>query len=255
MPIPLLKKCEKAFPRATFTQTYACSEACSSITFTNISGGMHLEPNSPGLSAVEGRTASGEKVLGHPVGRPANHLQISIADEAGVEVPPGVVGRVRTKGAHVMMGYLNLPQETSLAISGGWLYPGDLGFLSGEGVLHFVSRQTDRINTGGEKVFANEIESLLCKHEAVSQVAVFGVPHERLGEAVMAVIVRSQASTASEGALISTLDEYCRSHLSPYKVPRKIHVWHEQELPINSSGKLQKAEIRRYFVARQQSKL
>jgi len=177
MTADLLAACEKIFPQANFIQTYACSEACSSISFALIGGYKlrRLVEDSVGsvkmsLQPRTGFDVSGEEVKGFAVGRPAHHVEICIVDENFNFLPIRKVGLICTRGAHVMLGYLNQPDKTRQVLKNGWLIIGDYGFLDLDGNLCFVSRSSERINSGGEKLYATEVESVLRLHTEVRQV-------------------------------------------------------------------------------------
>ncbi len=212
----LVHRARRLLPHAAFIQTFACTEASSSITFSVIS--TPDQPITDAHKARQGRTQSGELVTCLPVGRPGHHCEVAIFDDAAESpamVPRGTIGRIATAGAHVMMGYANLPKETREAVVGGWLFTGDVGFLDRDGTLCFTSRSTDRINSGGEKVFAREVEEALLQHAAVEHAAVFGVDHGTLGQAVVAAVVLC-ANRKEAGE--EDLRAHCKRLLSGYKV-------------------------------------
>ena len=125
------------------------------------------------------------------MGKPVWGTQTQVWDADGQPLPPGPenVGEVVTRGLHVMKGYLNRPEATAEAFTGGWLHTGDLGYFDEDGFLFIVSRKKELIIRGGYNVYPSEIENVLHAHPAVAEAAVVGVPDERLGEEVMAVVI------------------------------------------------------------------
>jgi fatty-acyl-CoA synthase len=144
-----------------------------------------------------------------------------------------------------MLGYLDDPVRTAEAFRGGWFHSGDLGYYDDFGLLHVVDRKKDMIKTGGENVASREVEEVLYRHPAVQEVAVFGIPHPRWVEAVVAAVVVRGGADASEDDLIA----HSRTHLAGYKTPKQ--VFFVDSLPKNPSGKLLKRELRAQFSAGQ----
>jgi long-chain acyl-CoA synthetase len=173
-------------------------------------------------------------------GRPRPWMELRIADPAsGSELEPGAVGEVWLRGPNVMAGYANRPDETAAVLTGdGWLRTGDGGYLDHEGFLFLTDRIKDMIVSGGENVYPVEVEEVLSNHSAVAEVAVIGVPDERWGEAVRALVVLAPGSATSAGELVA----FARERLAGYKLPRSIDF--VEELPRNPSGKVLKHELR-----------
>jgi len=147
------------------------------------------------------------------------------------------VGEIVTRGAHVMKGYLHNPEATAGAFTGDWLHTGDLGYFDQDGFLFVVSRKKELIIRGGYNVYPSEIENVLRSHPAVAEAAVVGIPDARLGEEVMAVIIRRPAMAVGEPELTA----YCRQRLAAYKCPRVYQF--RSELPKNTLGKVLKDEL------------
>jgi acyl-CoA synthetase (AMP-forming)/AMP-acid ligase II len=137
-----------------------------------------------------------------------------------------------------MDGYWNQPEATADAMEGGWFHTGDGGFLDGEGYLTIADRKKDVIISGGENVSSIEVEDVLFSHPAVAEVAVIGIPHEKWGETVTALVVIVPGATVTEADLI----EHCRGHLAHYKCPTSIEF--RDELARTATGKLQKFKLR-----------
>ena len=142
-----------------------------------------------------------------------------------------------TRGLHVMKGYLNAPDATASVFSGGWLHTGDLGYFDQDGFLFIVGRQKELIIRGGYNVYPREIEDVLHAHPAVAEAAVIGIPHERLGEEVMAVVTVRDGAAVTEAELRA----YCRERVAAYKYPRRFEF--RAQLPKNSLGKVLKDEL------------
>ncbi|MPY85884.1 MAG: AMP-binding protein, partial [Actinophytocola sp.] len=124
------------------------------------------------------------------------------------EVPPGTVGEVVVRGGHVMRGYWNKPEETARTLRDGCIYTGDGGYMDEDGYIFIVDRMKDVINVDGWNVFSTEVEQAIAAHPAVAAVAVIGIPDDKPGEKVHAVIVLKHGRTASE--------EDIRRHCEPY---------------------------------------
>ena len=133
------------------------------------------------------------------VGSPPCFYQMRIVREDGSDAPPGEVGEIVGRGPSLMLGYYGRPDLTEQAIRDGWLFTGDLGYADSEGYLYLVDRKKDMIDSGGVKVYPRDIEEVAVRHPAVSEVAVFGVAHEKWGETpVAAVVLQANASVDAE---------------------------------------------------------
>jgi long-chain acyl-CoA synthetase len=166
-------------------------------------------------------------------------VEVRIADADGKEVPHGVVGEVLVRGPGMMTGYWNQPDQTHAAMPGdGWLRTGDGAYMDEHGYLFIVDRVKDMIVTGGENVFSAEVENALASHPDVAMCAVIGIPDQRWGEAVHAVIVPKggAAPTAEE------LAAHCKTRIAGYKCPQSIEV--RAALPLSGAGKVLKAQLR-----------
>jgi long-chain acyl-CoA synthetase len=172
-------------------------------------------------------------------GKPYDWVEMRLVDpETGEEVPDGTVGELWTRSPQNMKGYWGNDEATAATIdSEGWLRTGDAGYCK-EGFLYLHDRVKDMIVTGGENVYPAEVENVLAKHPDVADVAVVGVPDEKWGEAVKAVVVRREGSNVSDKDLIT----FTREHLAGFKLPKTVDF--TDALPRNPSGKLLKREIR-----------
>jgi acyl-CoA synthetase (AMP-forming)/AMP-acid ligase II len=156
------------------------------------------------------------------------------------------VGEIVCRTALVMKGYWKLPEETAKARDGDWFRTGDAGYLDEAGFLYIYDRVKDMIVSGGENIYPAEVESALYGHPAIADVAVIGVPDERWGEAVKAIMVLKPGQRASEDELLA----YARERIAGYKRPRSIDF--VEALPRTPSGKILKRELReRYWQGRE----
>ena len=173
-------------------------------------------------------------------GRPYSHVELRIVDpESGADRGPGEVGEIWTRSPQNMLGYWRKPEETSRTIDAdGWLRTGDAGFLDSDGYVYLHDRIKDMIVTGGENVYPAEVENVLMSHPTVADCAVIGVPSERWGETVKAVVVPTAGAVIDDAAVIA----YCRDRLAHFKCPTSVDI--VDALPRNPSGKILKREIR-----------
>lgn len=175
-------------------------------------------------------------------GRPGICVEAKIADESGTEQPRNTVGEIWVRGPNVMLGYWNKPAETAAALVDGWVRTGDGAYMDEDGFIFVVDRIKDMIVSGGENVFSAEVENALMQHEAVNECAVIGVPDERWGERVHAVIVLNAGADANAEALMA----HCRSLIAGYKCPRSVD-FSQTPLPKSGAGKILKTDLRRPF--------
>jgi long-chain acyl-CoA synthetase len=173
-------------------------------------------------------------------GRPYPWVELRIVDPvAGVDLGAGEVGEVWLRAPNVMAGYFNRPAETAAALTpDGWLRTGDGGYLDEDGYLFLTDRVKDMIVSGGENVYPVEVEDVLAQHPDVAGVAVIGVPDERWGEAVKAVVVPRDGVAPDPEALIA----FARKRLAGYKLPRSID--YVAGFPLTPTGKVLKRELR-----------
>jgi long-chain acyl-CoA synthetase len=178
-------------------------------------------------------------------GRPYPWVELRIVDPAtGDDVPSGSVGEVWMRAPNVMAGYFNRPAETAAAITGdGWLRTGDGGYLDGEGYLFLTDRVKDMIVSGGENVYPIEVEEVLAQHPEVADVAVIGVPDQRWGETVKALVVTRAGCAPAPEDLIA----FARERLAGYKLPRSVEF--VADLPRTPTGKVLKRELRERYAA------
>ena len=175
------------------------------------------------------------------IGMPIDSVEIKIVDpETDESCSTGEPGEIAIRGPNVMLGYWNRPKETADAIREGWFYSGDIGQLDESGYLYIVDRVKDMITVGGLKVFPAEVERVLLDHDAVSEVAIVGVPDSVFGEQVFGFLVLTEGTP--EQTALSDISAYAQSHLGNYKVPRRMVAI--EKLPRNPSGKVLKTKLR-----------
>ena len=187
-------------------------------------------------------------------GRPFDHVELRIVDTAtGETLPAGEVGEIWTRSDQNMLGYWNKPEETAAALDAdGWFRTGDAGWLDDEGYLFLHDRIKDMIVSGGENIYPAEVENALLAHPAVSDAAVIGVPDDRWGETVKAIVVRSADASEDEEGLALDIIAATRSRLAHYKCPTSVDF--VDVLPRNPSGKVLKRELRQpYWLDRERN--
>ena len=216
IPAPVLDAFEERFG-VVILEGYGLTETASTTTFN--------------------KTITDRRI--YSVGKPIWGTQTQVRDADGNPLPPGKdhVGEVVTSGLHVMKGYLNNPKATAEVFTGDWLRTGDLGYFDEDGYLFIVGRKKDLIIRGGYNVYPSEIEDVLHSHPAVAEAAVIGIPDDRLGEEVMAVVILRADFSIIGAELIA----YCKERLAAYKYPRIIEF--RAELPKNTLGKVLKREL------------
>jgi len=228
-PIPesLLRRTLEAMPQVRLYQVYGQTEGGPNISV------LKPEHHLPGAHG-EGRLRS--------AGQPIVGTEVVILDADDRPVPAGQVGEICVRGLTVSPGYWNQPEETARVNRNGWLHTGDAGHLDADGFLYIVDRVKDMIITGGENVYSQEVENVLGAHPAVAECAVFGVPDERWGERVHAVVRLREGCTASTEELIA----HCRGHLAGYKCVRSID-FRTAPFPLSGANKILKRELRAPF--------
>lgn len=168
-------------------------------------------------------------------------LDAKLTDDLGNELPrdPASVGRLWVKGSVVVTGYLNRPEATAEAIVDGWFDTGDIAHIDADGFVFLVDRAKDMVLRGGENIYCSEVEAVIYEHPSVAEVAVFGVPDERLGEEVAAAVVPNSGVDLDPDEIRAFVAERIAKH----KVPRYLHIRHNP-LPVNANGKFLKRDLR-----------
>jgi long-chain acyl-CoA synthetase len=223
-----LRRAHAAFPGAELMHIYGATETSPIATI--------LPHEERLLDAPQARSC----------GQPAVGVEVTVIDlMSSAPVEPGAVGEVAIRGDNVMIGYWNKPEATAAVVDGGWYRSGDLGYMDEYAFLYLVDRAKDMIVSGGENVYSTEVEEALYDHPAVLEAAVFGIPDDRWGEVVHAVVV--QRSVVDEAELLG----HCRELIAGYKVPKRIEL-RTEPLPKSSAGKVLKRELRApYWKGRQ----
>ena len=166
-------------------------------------------------------------------------VQLSVQDDDGNQLKRGEIGEVCIRGGNLMREYWNKPEATKDVFSGGWYHSGDAGYLDEDGYVFLVDRVKDMIVTGGENVYSAEVESAISTHDAVAQVAVIGIPSEKWGEAVHAVVVLKPDATATEDDIIN----HAREYIAGYKIPKSVD-FRTEPLPLSGALKVLKRDLR-----------
>lgn len=219
--VDVITQAQQAFPHTRFTQVFGLTEGGGTVA---VVPPEHL------------RTKIGS------AGKASMHNEIRISDHEGGTQPAGEIGEIVVKGPTVTTGYWGNPDATAETVRDGWLRTGDLGYLDEDGFLYIAGRTKDMIITGGMNVYPSEVEGVVRTHPDVHDVAVIGLPHERWGEVVCAVIVAADGASVDEDSVV----EFCRDRLAGFKKPTVIHV--VEEFPLTVSGKIQKFRLRERFV-------
>lgn len=172
-------------------------------------------------------------------GRVVPSMQIKVVNPNNEPLPNGEVGEICMTGPMLIRGYWQRPEATAEAIVDGWLHTGDLGYVDDEGFVYVVDRIKDMVLRGGENVYCSEVEAAIFEHPLVHEVAVFGLPHDRLGEEVVCALL------PREGATIDTdeLTQFLAARIAPFKIPTQWFV-RDEPLPRGATGKILKREIR-----------
>ncbi len=189
---------------------------------------------------------TGDDYVSHPrsTGRGTPILELKVIDADGATLGPGELGEICFKGPHLIRGYWNRPDATAETIVDGWLRSGDLGRIDDDGFVYVEDRAKDMILRAGENVYCAEVEAVIYEHPDVYEAAVFGVPHDRLGEEVAAAVhLRADADLDAE-----TLRAFLAEHLAAFKLPTLV-TFHTVQLPRNASGKILKRDLRDEVVA------
>src|SRR5882757_8318828 len=224
MPLPLLRAALKAWPNTDFIQAYGLTEVCGVVS--------RLMPEDHRGENEERMTSAGKPV-------PGSEVRVVNPDTLE-DAPAGEQGELWFRTKQLMKGYHNKPEATAEAITeDGWFRTGDIGRVDDGGYIFVEDRLKDMIISGGENIYSIEVERVLAEHPAVAEVAVIGVPDEKWGEVVKAVV--SLEGTATEQELIA----FARERLAAYKCPKTVDVL--DELPRNPTGKILKKDLRKPF--------
>jgi fatty-acyl-CoA synthase len=220
IPAALLKECIEVFG-CGFVQMYGMTETTGTIV------ALAPEDHVEGLDRMR---SAGKALPG---------VELAILDADGKRLPPGEVGEIATRSGSNMIGYWNLPEATARTLdSEGWLRTGDAGYLDRDGYLYIHDRIKDMIISGGENVYPAEVESAICDHPDVAEVAVIGVPDEKWDEAVKAIVVMKPGRNATSSDIIG----FTRERIAGFKTPKSVDFI--EALPRNASGKILRRHLR-----------
>lgn len=218
VPPDLVLKIEASIKTARPTTGYGMTETCGIIT--SVSGDFFVDrPDSAGPYMPS--------------------FEVKVVDDDGAELPQGEAGELWVKGAPVIKGYLNRPDDTAQTITDGWLHTGDVARIDADKFVYIVDRKKDLVIRGGENISCTEVEACIYRLPGVAECCVFGVADQRLGEEIGVAIVMKPGEASTPEAVAA----HCAAHMSKHKVPR--YVWFmDQPLPRNASGKFLRRELR-----------
>jgi long-chain acyl-CoA synthetase len=223
IPGEVIQAWEQRYPGAVILEGYGLSETSPTCTFN--------------------RSASERKVMS--IGKRIWGVEMKIFDEQDRELPPGAdqVGEIVVRGHNVMKGYYKQPEATAEAFRGGWFHTGDMGYQDEDGFFFIVDRKKELIIRGGFNVYPREVEEVLYAHPAVAEAAVIGVPDERLGEEVKAIVALKPGAEVTAEELIA----YTKERVAAYKYPRTVEF--VATLPKGATGKILKKELKQQLEA------
>jgi len=223
IPTPLLKDSIRTFG-CEFGQIYGLTETGNTAVF---------------LREADHRDLESERLKA--AGRPYPGVRAKVIDDDGNELPPRAIGEICLHSPANMVGYWNRPDATAETLRDGWVHTGDAGYLDEDGYVFVCDRVKDMILYAGENVYPAEVESALMAHPAILECAVIGVPHDRWGEEIKAMVVLREGMTAKPHELLAV----ARGKIAPFKIPKTVDF--VDALPRTPSGKVQKAKLRAPF--------
>ena len=220
----LLDRVTAKLPHTELVQIYGMTElagACTMLPHKYLLG----ENRARGLNTATGRAMPG--------------MHMRVVDENDQEVPHGEIGEITIRSDTVMKSYWRRPEETAQALRNGWMHTGDGGYMNEEGLIYIVDRMKDMIISGGENIYSTEVENAVASHRAVKEVVVIGIPSEKWGESVHAVVRLHDGASATEAEIIA----HVRTRLAGYKSPRSVE-FRVEPFPVSPANKVLKREIR-----------
>ena len=219
VPVPLIERMREELTFETVLTAYGLTEATGVVTIC--------------------RQDDDPETISRTSGRAIPDVEVRIVDDSGSEVERGAAGEIVVRGYNVMQGYLDDPEATAEAVDElGWLHTGDIGVMDDRGNVTITDRKKDMFVVGGFNAYPAEIEGKLLRHPAVGQVAVVGVPDDRMGEVGMAFVIPRPGAAVDPDEVVA----WARERMANYKVPRRVAV--VDALPLNASGKVLKHELR-----------
>lgn len=216
LPVQVMKEFEERF-KVPIIEGYGMSEGSPVVTFNQLNVGR--KPGS--------------------IGTPVWGVEVKIVDENDQEVPVGEKGELLYRGHNVMKGYYKRPEANAKTLRGGWMHSGDVAIKDEDGFFYIVDRTKDMIIRGGLNVYPREVEEVMMKNEAISLVAVIGLPDEQFGEEIKACVVLKEGASATPEAIIA----WTKEHIAAYKYPRVVEIL--DSLPMTATGKILKKELRK----------
>lgn len=227
MPEAVIRRAMEIIPDCDFYHAYGQTEAAPLVTACP-----------PYCHVFEGEYANMYRAAGLPV----VGVEVKIVDEDDNELPRGEVGEVAVRGPNIMLGYWEQPDLSAEALRGGWMHSGDGGYMDERGFVFIVDRMKDMVISGGENIYSAEVEDALYQHDAIVECAVIGIPDERWGEAVHAVVRLHDDMEASAKEIIA----HCHKLIAGFKCPRGVDFVTEP-LPLSGAGKILKTELRKPY--------
>jgi fatty-acyl-CoA synthase len=176
------------------------------------------------------------------VGKPVFHSEMRLVDRQGNDVPVGETGELLIRGPHVCAGYWNNPAATAESLRDGWFHTGDMARMDKEGYFYIAGRFKDMIISGGENIYAAEVEAVFREHDCVQDAALIGQPDEKWGEVGLMIVACKPGRTVSAAELL----QFCQERLAKYKIPKRIEF--VEALPYSPYGKVMKAELREKWI-------
>ena len=227
MPEAVITKAIEVMPETRFHQAFGQTEAGPVLTILP-----------PERHVWEGPLAGKVKSAGQAI----SGIEMKIVDDDDNEVPRGTVGEICGRGENVMLGYWRQPEMSATTLRGGWLHTGDGGYMDQDGFVFVVDRVKDMIISGGENVYSAEVEQAIYQHAAVLECAVIGIPHEKWGEQVHAIVRCKEGESVSAEDLIA----HCHEWVAGYKCPRSVD-FVADPLPLSGAGKILKTDLRKPY--------
>lgn len=249
----LFQDATKIFPRATILSAYGMTEACSSLTFMTLKDPTQVHSHHQKQNDVTNSNLSAEG--GVCVGKPAPHIELKVRAEDHLSQ-----GRIFMRGPHAMLRYWGQSNHSN-PVHEGWIDTGDIGQLDDRGNLWLFGREKDKIKTGGENIYPEEVESVISLHPGVSKIVVVGVPDARLTEMVIGCVQLKQgwrwsdSNSTDAGAQVlsgESLRQFCKDkNLTGFKIPKRFVLW-RTEFPLTTTGKLRRDQVRAQLISQTQ---
>ncbi len=231
MPEAVVRRAMEVMPHTRFHHAYGQTESAPILTM--LEADRHV-PDTP-----TGKLGScGQALMG---------VELKIVDEEDNDVAVGEVGELCARGDNVMLGYWQQPEMTAHALRNGWLHTGDGARMDEEGFVYIVDRVKDMIISGGENVYSAEVENAIYQHNAVAECAVIGIPHDKWGEQVHAIVRLHEGKSADDNEIM----DHCQKLIAAFKCPKSVE-FRSDPLPLSGAGKILKAQLREPFWADQE---